>query len=118
VGDAFHFFNQVVEVEGLKLPGFEQRGLLLHPGIEILAVESVFGDITGSSALRGPWSLACLRIARRQGRCKKEGAGSCSFQGIGSLPPFAKGGKGGFACGRRPEIPPAPFTKGGGKSEN
>jgi hypothetical protein len=38
-GDAFHFFNQVVEVEGLKLPGFEQRGLLLYPGIEILVVE-------------------------------------------------------------------------------
>jgi len=38
-GDAFHFFNQVVEVEGLKLPGFEQRGLLLHPGIEILVIE-------------------------------------------------------------------------------
>src|SRR5262245_49920516 len=37
--DTFHFFNQVVEVEGLKLPGFEQRSLLLHPGIEILVVE-------------------------------------------------------------------------------
>src|SRR5262245_15718026 len=38
-GDAFHLFNQVVEVEGLKLPGFEQRSLLLHPGIEILVIE-------------------------------------------------------------------------------
>src|SRR5262245_9184209 len=26
----------------------------------------------GSSALRGPWSLACLRIAWRQGTCKRE----------------------------------------------
>src|SRR5215831_15502644 len=41
-GNAFHFFNQIVEVEGLKLPGFEQRGLLLHPSIEILVVEICF----------------------------------------------------------------------------
>src|SRR5262245_50816268 len=38
-GDAFYLFNQVVEVEGLKLPGFEQRSLLLRPGIEILVIE-------------------------------------------------------------------------------
>src|SRR5882672_4891770 len=49
-GDAFHFFNQVVEVEGLKLPGFEQRSLLLHPGIEILVIEI---------RLRGHYGLLC-----------------------------------------------------------
>ena len=26
-GDALHFFNEVVEVDGIKLPSFEQRGL-------------------------------------------------------------------------------------------
>ena len=50
-GNAFHFFNSVVEVEGLKLPGFEQRGLLLHPGIEILVIEI---------RLRGHDGLLCV----------------------------------------------------------
>src|SRR4029453_2628046 len=30
------------------------------------------------------------------------------------FPPLAKGGEGGFASSGRPEIPPSPFTKGGG----
>ena len=42
-GDALHFFNQVVEVDGIKLPGFEQRGLL-HPGVKIVVVECGIGS--------------------------------------------------------------------------
>src|SRR5262245_29463194 len=46
-GEALHFFNQVVEVEGLKLPGFEQRSLLLHPGVKILVVQRGIGAHSG-----------------------------------------------------------------------
>jgi hypothetical protein len=35
------------------------------------------------------------------------------FSVVCSIPPFAKGGEGGFSSPERPEIPPAPFTKGG-----
>src|SRR5262249_54820992 len=46
-GEALHFFNQVVEVEGLKLPGFEQRSLLLYPGVKILVVQRGIGAHSG-----------------------------------------------------------------------
>jgi hypothetical protein len=37
------------------------------------------------------------------------------FSVVCSIPPFAKGGEGGFSSPERPEIPPTPFTKGGEK---
>jgi hypothetical protein len=34
------------------------------------------------------------------------------FSVVCSIPPFAKGGEGGFSSPGRPEIPPAPLRKG------